>query len=144
MKKHRMSRSAVAVLSAAALAMSGLLAAATPVAAGTAPPRLGFEDGTDGFTPPTWLSANQTSSGGADVSRDCTTASAGKCSLALPVKMTGGSYDQAGADAVLDGGAQVDLAGYETVAVDVYAPVAGLSAAVYFNGPWTPANVVPR
>lgn len=142
MKQHRMSRSVTASICAAALTMSGLLAAAMPAAAAAAPPRLGFEDGIDGFTAPTWLSANQTSSGGADVSRDCATASAGKCSLALPVKMIGGSYDQAGADAILDGGAQVDLAGYETVAVDVYAPVANLSAAIYFNGPWTPANAL--
>ncbi len=130
------------MLSAAAMAIIGSVGAATPVAAGGAPPSFGFEDGVDGFTAPTWLSADQTAGGGTDVSQDCTMASVGACSLALPVKMTGGSYDQAGADAVLAGGAQVDLAGYETVAVDIYAPVAGLSAAVYFNGPWTPANAL--
>jgi hypothetical protein len=133
------------IAAATALVALGVPAALTATAASAAPPSpLGydFEDGADSFFAPNWLGANATAQSppGADVSQDCQVASAGSCSLALPVLMPGGSYDQAGADVVIDNNNAVDVSAYESVSVDVYAPVAGLSAAVYFNDPWTPAN----
>lgn len=128
-----------------ALVALGAPAAIITPAASAAPPSplaYSFEGGVNGFSAPSWLGANATAQNppGADVSQDCQLASAGNCSLALPVAMPGGSYDQAGADVVLDNNNAVDVSAYESVSVDVYAPVAGLSAAVYFNDPWTPAN----
>ncbi|MGH8890390.1 MAG: cellulase family glycosylhydrolase [Acidothermaceae bacterium] len=140
--RHLRFRSRIALVGATAAIVLPIGAVATAHAAPPSPLGYGFEDGTDGFFAPNWLSANQTaeSPAGPDVSQDCALASVGSCSLAIPVDMPGGSYDQAGADVVLDNENAVDISAYESVSFDVYAPVSNLNAGLYFNNPWTPAN----
>ena len=118
----------------------GCLLAAAPALAAT--PALGaganlgytFDDGTDGFTAPTWLSANA----GDPVQSAAQVAPGSSFSLALPVNLTGGGFDQAGADKVIDGFNPVDLSGYRAVQFMVFAPVPNISADLVFNDPWDP------
>ena len=91
----------------------------------------GFEDGAAGFTAPSWLGANA-----GQPSQSADQASEGTHSLALPVHFTGGSFDQAGADEVIDNYNPVDLTAYAAVSFDVYAPVANVWADLVFNDPW--------
>lgn len=93
----------------------------------------GFEDGTNGFTAPSWLSANagQPTQSNAEHRQ-------GSYSLALPVNFTGGGYDQAGADKVIDNYNPVDLSAYASVSFDVYTPVANVYVDLVFNDPWNP------
>ncbi len=91
----------------------------------------GFEDGAAGFTAPSWLGANA-----GQPSQSAAQASEGTHSLALPVHFTGGSFDQAGADEVIDNYNPVDLTAYAAVSFDVYAPVANVWADLVFNDPW--------
>jgi len=111
------------------------LVAVAPLArapvAGAAGGALGytFENGTDGFTAPTWLSANA----GQPVQSTGQVAEGG-FSLALPVSFTGGGFDQAGADKVIDNFNPVDLSGYRAVQFSVFAPVPNISADLVFVG----------
>lgn len=99
----------------------------------------GFEDGTDGFTAPGWLSANA-----GNPTQSASQHTEGANSLALPVNFTGGSWDQAGVDKVFNNYNPVDLTVYSAVSYDVYAPVANISTDLVFNDPWLqPANVKP-
>ena len=121
------------LVAAALLATAtGALAAPAHADAGT----LGytFADGTDGFTAPTWLSAN----GGDPVQSTQQVAPGSSASLALPVNFTGGGFDQAGADRVIDNFNPVDLSLYRAVQFAVYAPVPNISADLVFNDPWDP------
>jgi hypothetical protein len=93
----------------------------------------GFEDGADGFTAPSWLSANA-----GQPSQSTAQASEGSHSLALPVNFTNGSFDQAGADEVINNYNPVDLTIYSSVSFDVYTPVPNVSADLVFNDPWNP------
>jgi Cellulase (glycosyl hydrolase family 5) len=117
------------------LTLTGRLAPAA-VAAGA--PAFGFESGADGFTAPGWLAANAGSP-----YQDTTQASEETHSLALPVRFTGGSWDQAGVSRRLDG-APVDVSGYRAVTFAVYAPTAGLVGDLVFNDPWRPAAATRR
>jgi len=92
-----------------------------------------FEDGADGFTAPDWLSAN---AGQPYQSAD--QHSEGAFSLALPVNFTGGGFDQAGADVVIDNFNSIDLTPYASISVDVYTPQPNVWADVVFNDPWNP------
>ena len=109
-------------------------AAAAPAAC-SAPGALGydFEDGADGFTAPGWLAANA-----GQPAQSTGQVAHGTYSLALPVRFTGGGFEQAGVDRVLDNYNAVDLSGYAAVQFDVYAPVASLFADFVFNDPWNP------
>jgi hypothetical protein len=115
------------------LAIAPAVAAAPAQAAG---PSLGytFADGTDGFTAPTWLSANA----GQPTQSSAQVAPGSSASLALPVSFTGGGFDQAGADKVIDNFNPVDLSPYRAVQLSVYAPVPNISADLVFNDPWDP------
>ena len=126
-------RTAVVPFAAAcALAAAPAVTAAPALAAG---PTLGytFEDGTDGFTAPTWLSANA-----GDPYQSSAIAAEGGASLALPVNFAGGGWDQAGADKVIDNFNPVDLSGYRAVQFSVYTPVPNVWADLVFNDPWDP------
>jgi hypothetical protein len=120
---------AVLVATLAALTVPPGLAVTQTAAA---PIAFGFEGGTDGFFAPDWLAAN-----GGQPFQGATRASEGSSALSLPVRMTSGGFDQAGADRVLDN-KPVDLSDYRAIAVDVYAPVANLFGDVVFNDPWHP------
>jgi hypothetical protein len=88
---------------------------------------------------PTWLGSND---GGAAQSSAFHTE--GAASLALPIRMTGGSFDQAGANCVLPDPRPWDLTPYSAVTFDVYAPAAGLKADFIFNDPWHPSSTPLR
>jgi hypothetical protein len=109
------------------------LATAPVAAAATSALSYTFEDGTDGFSAPTWLSANA-----GDPVQSGAQAAEGSSSLALPVNFTGGGFDQAGADKVIDNFNPVDLSGYRAVQFSVFAPVPNISADLVFNDPWDP------
>ncbi|GCE21521.1 glycoside hydrolase 5 family protein [Dictyobacter kobayashii] len=94
----------------------------------------GFEDGSDGFTAPSWLGANA-----GQPTQSSAQHSEGANSLALPVSFTGGSWDQAGVDKVIDNYNPVDLSAYSAITYDVYSPVANVSTDLVFNDPWLPA-----
>ncbi|GLV60671.1 hypothetical protein KDH_74900 [Dictyobacter sp. S3.2.2.5] len=99
----------------------------------------GFEDGTDGFTAPSWLGANA-----GQPTQSSAQHSEGANSLALPVNFSGGSWDQAGVDKVFDNYNPVDLTPYSAITYDVYAPVANISTDLVFNDPWLqPASPKP-
>jgi Cellulase (glycosyl hydrolase family 5) len=115
------------------LAVAPAVGAAPAQAAG---PGLGytFSDGTDGFSAPAWLSANA----GQPTRSSAQVAPGSSFSLALPVSMTGGGFDQAGADKVIDNFNPVDLSPYRAVQFSVFAPVPNISADLVFNDPWDP------
>ncbi|TMC04821.1 MAG: hypothetical protein E6J41_24000, partial [Chloroflexi bacterium] len=133
MVNFRVVRSLARCVVVCALAAAPAIAA-PPVLAGTAPLGYTFADGTDGFTAPTWLSANA-----GDPTRSTTQVAPGSgASLALPVNLTGGGFDQAGADKVIDNFNPVDLSPYRAVQFSVYAPMPNISADLVFNDPWDP------
>ncbi|GHO85701.1 cellulase family glycosylhydrolase [Dictyobacter formicarum] len=99
----------------------------------------GFEDGSDGFTAPSWLGANA-----GQPTQSSAQHSEGANSLALPVNFIGGSWDQAGVDKVIDNYNPVDLTGYSAITYDVYTPVPNVVTDLVFNDPWLPpANPKP-
>lgn len=123
------------ITSGLVLLVAGSFGQARPVHADT-PLFYGFESGTQGFTAPDWLSAN---AGAPSQSAD--QHSEGSFSLALPVNFTGGGWDQAGADVVIDNYNSVDLSAYASVSFDVYSPTPNVWADLVFNDPWyQPAN----
>jgi cellulase (glycosyl hydrolase family 5) len=140
---RRRRRWAIAV-AAAALGVSG----ATPAADAQAP-ALGFDFESAGqasaawaagaCNAPTWLAGNDGAA-----TQSVAVVHEGQHSLALPIRMTGGSFDQAGADCVLPDPRPADLTPFTAVVVDVFAPTAGLKADVVFNDPWRPPSTPPR
>jgi hypothetical protein len=129
-RRHRVVPTVLTAL-AVLLTLTGRL---TPAAFAAEAPAFGFESDADGFTAPDWLASNA----GAPY-QDATQASEGTHSLALPVRFTGGSRDQAGALRRLDG-APVDVSAYQAVTFTVYASAAGLVGDLIFNDPWRPAS----
>jgi hypothetical protein len=119
--------------------VAGTLVAMATAAAGAPASAAGgtlgyFATGTEGFTAPTWLSANA----GDPVQSSQQVAPGSSFSLALPVSFTGGGFDQAGADKVIDNFNPVDLTLYRAVQFSVFAPVPNISADLVFNDPWNP------
>src|SRR3954462_14746445 len=80
-------------LALGALLLAPAFASAAPADAQAPPPGYDFESGWDGCSAPGWLGANA----GAPTQTDAQAAQ-GTHSLALPVRFTGGGYEQAGAD----------------------------------------------
>ena len=96
-------------------------------------PFYGFEDGTDGFTAPAWLSNNA-----GQPSQSSTQYTEGTHSLALPVNFINGGWDQAGVDEVINNYNPIDLTAYSAISYDIYAPVANIWSEPVFNDPWLP------
>ena len=114
---------------------NGLLAHAD---ASTAP-FYGFEDGIDGFTAPAWLSNNA-----GQPSQSTAQATEGNHSLALPVNLVNGGWDQSGVDEVINNYNPIDLTADSAISYDIYAPVANIWSEPVFNDPWlAPVNPKP-